>query len=239
MQAAEIMSRDPITAAPDVDVQAIASLMVKHRLRCVPILHNDRVVGIVSESDLMRRVEIGSGRTHSGLSDLFASTATRAAEYVRTHSRRAADLMTRDVVAVPETAELGEVARLLDKRKLRQVLVVDADTRLVGIVARANLVEAVARSAAPVASGDDAVIRDRLMAELQSQSWADGARPAEVIVEDGVVYLWGRIGSPKVRQALVVAAENIPGVKAVENHLSSNIAFDPMDRPHWNDTPPI
>ncbi len=239
MQAAEIMSRDIVTAGPDADVQTIASLMVRHRVRCVPILHNDRVVGIISESDLMRRAEIGSGRTHSGLSDLFASAATRAAEYVRTHSRRAADLMTRDVVAVPETADLAEVARLLDERKLRQVLVVDADTRLVGIVARANLVEAVARSEAPVANGGDAVIRDRLMAELQSQVWADGARPAEVVVDDGVVYLWGRIASPEVRQALVVAAENIPGVKAVENHLTANATFDPMDRPRWNDTPPI
>ncbi|HTN09752.1 MAG TPA: CBS domain-containing protein [Acetobacteraceae bacterium] len=239
MHAADIMSRDVVTATPDADVQEIAGLMVKHRLRCVPILHNDRVVGIISESDLMRRMEIGSGRTHSRLSDLFASAASRAAEYVRTHSRRAADLMTRDVVAVPETAELAEVARLLDERKLRQVLVVDADTRLVGIVARANLVEAVARSEAPVANGGDAVIRDRLMAELQSQVWADGARPAEVVVHDGTVYLWGRVASPAVRQALAVAAANIPGVKAVENNLTENITFDPLDRPHWNDTPPI
>lgn len=239
MRAAEIMSRDVVTATPDADVHNIASLMVKHRIRCVPILHNDRVVGIISESDLMRRAEIGSGRTHSRLSDLFASASSRAAEYIRTHSRRAADLMTRDVVTVPETAELAEVAQVLEERKLRQVLVVDAGARLLGIVARANLVEAVARSDAPVANGSDAVIRERLMAELQAQSWADSARPAEVIVEDGVVYLWGRIASPEVQQAMAVAAENVPGVKAVENHLSSGIAFDPMDRPHWNDTPPI
>jgi osmotically-inducible protein OsmY len=90
-----------------------------------------------------------------------------------------------------------------------------------------------------VANGGDAVIRDRLMAELQSQVWADGARPAEVVVHDGTVYLWGRVASPAVRQALAVAAANIPGVKAVENNLTENITFDPLDRPHWNDTPPI
>lgn len=239
MRAAEIMSRDVVTAAPDADVHDIASLMVKHRIRCVPVLHNDRVVGIISESDLMRRVEIGSGRSHSRLSDLFASASSRAAEYVRTHSRRAADLMTRDVVTVPETADLSEVARLLDERKLRQVLVVDADTRLVGVLARANLVEAVARSDAPVASGGDAVIRDRLIAELRAQPWADDARPAEVVVDDGVVYLWGRVASREVRRAIAVAAENIPGVKSVDDHLTGDVTFDPLDQPHWNDTPPI
>jgi CBS domain-containing protein len=239
MRAAEIMSRDVVTATPEAEVREIAGLMVRHRIRCVPILADGRLVGIISESDLMRRVEIGSGRTHSRLSDLFASAATRAAEYVRTHSRRAADLMTRDVVTVPESAELAEVARLLEERKLRQVPVVDAGGQLRGIVARANLVEAVANSDAPVASGGDAVIRDRLLGELRGQIWAEGALPAEVVVDDGVVYLWGRVASPEIRQALVVAAENIPGVKAVESHLAPAAAFDPLDRPHWNDTPPI
>lgn len=239
MRAADIMSRDVVTATPDAEVREIASLMVKHRIRCVPILADGHLVGIISESDLMRRVEIGSGRTHSRLSDLFASAATRAAEYVRTHSRRAADLMTRDVVTVRESADLAEIARLLEERKLRQVLVVDADAHLLGVVARANLVEAVANSDAPVASGGDAVIRDRLLAELGGQIWAEGTRPAEVVVDDGVVYLWGRIASPEIRQAMVVAAENTPGVKAVENHLAATTVYDPLDRPHWNDTPPI
>ena len=238
MRAADIMTRDVATATPDASIHDIASLMVAHRIGCVPILHGAALVGIITESDLLRRAELGGAPVHSRLADLFASVSSRAADYIRAHSRRAADVMTRKVVVAGEAMELGELAGILEARGLKRLPVLDAGGKLVGIVGRANLVQALARHHAPVAVGDDAVIRDRLLAELRGQSWAGGLDPAQVIVEDGVVHLWGRIAEPAVRQAMVVAAENTPGVKAVEDHLAESMAYDPMDRPHWNDAPP-
>ena len=91
---------------------------------------------------------------------------------------------------------------------------------MVGIVTRSNLMHAMvslARVAQPAAA-DDATIRERLLAEMQKEQWAPVAM-INVVVRDGVVELWGVIVDERQREALKVAAENIPGVKAVKDHL--------------------
>src|SRR5665647_2530730 len=94
MNAADIMTRDVVTAGPDAQIHEIAAMMVQRRISCIPILLDGVLVGIISESDLVRRPDTGTGRAHSLLTDLFVSSATRASEYVRTHSRRAGDVMS-------------------------------------------------------------------------------------------------------------------------------------------------
>lgn len=235
MNAADIMTRNVVTAGPNAQVHEIATMMVHHHISCVPIVEDGALVGIVSESDLVRRAETGTAPRHSLLADLFTSAATRAAEYVRTHSRRAGDVMTRAVVVVPEDMDIAQVAETLESRDLKRVPVLDAAGRLVGIVARANLVAALARHGLPTATADDTAIRVALLAELRAQGWASATDPANVLVEGGVVHLWGRVASKAVRRAMVVAAENIAGVKAVEDHLDEFSGFDPMDRPRWNE----
>lgn len=235
MNAADIMTRDVVTAGPNAQIHEIAALMVQHRISCVPILREGVLQGIISESDLVRRAETGTERKHSLLSDLFTSASTRAAEYVRSHSRRASDVMTRAVVVVPEDMDIGAVAETLESRGLKRVPVLNGASKLVGIIARANLVQALAQHGTPQATADDTAIRVALLAELRRSGWAGNTDPANVIVEDGIVHLWGRVSSKEVRRAMVVAAENIPGVKAIEDHLDESMAFDPMDRPKWNE----
>jgi CBS domain-containing protein len=235
MNAADIMTRDVVTAGPDAQIHEIAAMMVRHRISCIPILLDGVLVGIISESDLVRRPETGTGRAHSLLTDLFVSSATRASEYVRTHSRRAGDVMSRAVVVVPDDMEVGLVAETLESRKLKRVPVLDAAGRVVGIISRANLVQVLAEHGSPSASADDNAIRTALLAELRDEGWAGNPDPANVIVEDGVVHLWGRVSSKAVRRAMVVAAENTAGAKAVEDHLDESVGFDPMDRPKWNE----
>jgi osmotically-inducible protein OsmY len=109
--------------------------------------------------------------------------------------------------------------------------------RMVGLISRANLLRALASLSRDVgaASASDAEIRSKLLAELEKESWAPvGA--LDVIVRDGIVELWGTITDDRQRQAVIVAAENIPGVKAVRDHLAwvdpaSAMVFFPQEEP--------
>ena len=233
MNAADIMTRHVVTAAPNALVHDIARLMSEHRVAAIPIVEAGTLVGIVSESDLLHRVELGTARHTSTLLDLFAFSRRRAAEYVKTHSRRARDVMTKAVVVVNTETPLQSVVETLDARGLKRLPVLDAAGAVVGIISRANLVAALAATPPQPATADDTAIRTALLAEYDSQGWAR-VTPNDVIVEDGVVHLWGNIHSPEIRLAMRVAAENIPGVTSVEDHMQEgDLGTDPFDRPQW------
>jgi CBS domain-containing protein len=236
MNAADIMTRNVITADPDATVQTLVKLMLDNRISAVPIVEAGALVGIVSEGDLVRRAEVGTEPRHSRWLELFASSSTLAAEYIRTHGRHARDVMTTAVVVVRDSTPIGEIAETLEQHRLKRVPVLDEMGVLVGIITRANILQALASRPVPVRAGnpaDDLAIRTTLLDELNRQGWAGGPDPANIIVEDGTVHLWGRVGSAEIRRALVVAAENTPGVKEVVDHMDSSRDYDPMDRPNW------
>jgi CBS-domain-containing membrane protein len=184
------------------------------------------LVGIVSEGDLLHRVEAQTERRRSRWLELLAANTTLASEYVKSHAKHVADVMTADVVTVPEDARLAEVARLLETRRVKRVPVV-RDGKVVGIVSRSNLLQAVASgatAAAAQAPKDDRSIREAIVNELQKQKWAAPAE-SNIVVNDGVVHLWGFVMSEAERKALRVAAENVPGVRSVEDHLSERMVY--------------
>ena len=128
--------------------------------------------------------------------------------------------MTREVVSVEELASLGEIAELMETRRIKRVPVVH-DGKIVGIVSRADLLQVLASGGAASASEDsDRLIRDRLLAELRRQEWASSVE-SNVVVSDGVVHFWGTVGSEEERRALRVVAENIPGVRGIEDHTTA------------------
>jgi CBS-domain-containing membrane protein len=175
---------------------------------------------MITEGDFLRRVETATERKRPRWLEFFAGGGQLASEYVRTHARRVSDIMTMDPVAVAEDAPLEDVVALMEKRRIKRVPVLK-DDKVVGIVSRANLLHAlasVAGEAAP-AKVEDQVIRQWLLAELEQQSWAPNGT-LEVVVRDGVVDLWGTITDERTRQALIVAAENVPGVKRVKDHVA-------------------
>ena len=151
----------------------------------------------------------------------IASDRELARDYVKSHGRTVKDVMTRDVVSVSDTTELADIAILLETKRIKRVPVV-RDGKLVGIVSRANLVRALAttKSApATVADPDDRAIGDRLLAELRGKNWVD-ISSADIIVRDRVVHLWFSDDQPlEERLTFRVAAENIPGVLRVEEHI--------------------
>jgi CBS domain-containing protein len=225
MRAMDVMTTDVITVDPDTTVQALATLLAERGISGAPVVDSSgRLVGIVSEGDLLHRAEIGTAHRHrerrrSWWLDHFASDLAR--EYIKSHGRTVKDIMTRDVVTVTEDTDLGEVAALLEAKRIKRVPVT-RDGKVVGIISRANLVRALGASkGAPTREGedDDRTIRARLLAELGREEWAK-VWPEDVIVRDRVVHFWLSSDEPEEqKQALRVAAETIPGVRAVEEHV--------------------
>jgi CBS domain-containing protein len=221
MNAADVMVRRVITVSAGVAVQDVARLLLKNRISAVPVVDEDgKLLGIVSEGDLMRRPEAGTERRRSWWLDFFTSNETLAAEFAKSHARRASDVMTRSVVTAKPDTSLSEIADLLEKNGIKRVPIVKRG-KLVGIVSRANLLQALAsarKTPAKKAVTDDAAIREKVMGELDAQPWARSSL-INVIVHQGTVELWGMVDSQTTKNAVRVAAEATPGVRAVNNNL--------------------
>ncbi|CAB3717667.1 hypothetical protein LMG22037_04487 [Paraburkholderia phenoliruptrix] len=219
MRASDVMTGKVISVTPDMTIREVARLFVENHISGAPVLDSDgSVAGMISEGDLLRRSEIGTDeRKRTSWLD-FWSASHEARDYVKTHAARVSDVMTTNVVTVGPDTPLGEVAGVLETRHIKRVPVTKAG-RLVGIVSRANLVQALASVPdEPVSDAtlSDAEIRAILMGELAGRKWAFAGR--NIVVTDGVVHLWGVFQSAEAVDALRVAAQNIPGVKRVEDH---------------------
>ena len=143
---------------------------------------------------------------------------TLAAEYVKAHARKVADVMTRDVITATADTPLHEIAALLEKNSIKRVPIVK-NGQLVGIVSRANLIQAVASTRKGLEIPlSDTTIRDKLLAHLKGQTWAHTLL-LNVTVNGGVVDLWGITRSDAERKAIRVAAESTPGVSVVNDNL--------------------
>jgi CBS domain-containing protein len=225
MKASDVMVRDVITVGPEATVQDVAGLLIKNRISALPVVDRAGVlVGIVSEGDLLHRPEAHTERRHSRLFWIFSSQEALAAEYVKSHSRHIGDIMTRRVITATPDMPLRDVAALLEKNNIKRVPIV-SDGKVVGIVSRANLIQALATAPAGQAkSFDDVTLRDKVMDKISSKPWS---RPSLInaIVHDGTVELWGIVATESEKSALRVVAEITPGVRAVKD----NLTVRPMD----------
>ncbi|MGB0087487.1 MAG: CBS domain-containing protein [Rhodomicrobiaceae bacterium] len=220
MKAADIMTKDVVTVSDQSYVQDAAKLLLQHRISALPVVDSaGGLVGIVSEGDLIRRVESGTQHQNAWWLEMLADADSLARQYVREHSRKIVDIMTRSVVTAKPDADLGDIANLLEKHGIKRVPIVE-DGRIVGIVSRSNLIQALAaldKGIAIKGKPDDAAIRDQVLARLKAESW----RPflINVIVHNGKVDLWGIANSPAQKTAARVVAEVTPGVTAVNDNL--------------------
>lgn len=216
------MTSPVVSVAPDATVLQAVQIMLQRRISGLPVIDKDgRLVGIATEGDLLRRVETGTQRRRPRWLEFLLGPGRLADEYTRTHGRKVNDVMTTDPLSVAEDAALEEIVKLMEKRQIKRVPVVRGE-RIVGIVTRANLLHALAgvsREAPASIESSDAAIRAAFLAELAKEKWAPIAL-INPIVRDGVIELWGTITDERERQALIVAAENVPGVKGVRDHLA-------------------
>jgi len=226
MNAKDVMTTEVVTVSPETTVQDLAKILSEKGISGAPVVDaNQRLIGIVSEGDLLHRAETGTERRvqrrRSWWLESVAAEQELARDYVKAHGRTVADIMTREVISAEETTDLADLAMLLETKRVKRVPVVSGG-KLVGIVSRANLVRALATtSSAPkiVADTDDRTIREQLLAELRRQQWAN-IWAADIMVRDKVVHLWFSADeSDAERQAVRVAAENVAGVRKVEEHI--------------------
>lgn len=220
MKARDVMVSPVITVKPNSTVKEVAKTLVDRHISAVPVVDDaGKLVGIISEGDLMHRAEIGTERRFRWWPRLVRGDATLPFGYIKAHARRAADVMTQNVfTATPETP-LDEIAVLLERNSIKRVPIV-LDGQLVGIVSRANLVQALATMPGHLEIPlSDSKIREELLSHLKKQPWAN-THLFNVTVTDGVVSLWGIANSETESNGIRVAAEATPGVRAVNNHLA-------------------
>lgn len=220
MQAEAIMTAPVVGIEPTASISDAAGLMLSKKISGLPVIRSDgTLVGIVSEGDFLRRGELGSNRKRSRWLEFLVSPGRAADEYVQANGRRIEEVMTTDVITASPGASLPEIVELMTRHRVKRIPVVDGG-KVVGIVTRSDLLRALLTllpAAAPVAM-DDERIRQDIMAELATQKWA-GKDMIDVTVDKGVVELSGAIFDERERQAAIVAAENVAGVKLVKDSL--------------------
>jgi CBS domain-containing protein len=219
MKARDVMTKTVVSVGPDAGVQDIARLLLERRISAVPVVDDrSRVIGMVSEGDLMRRPESQTGESSSWWLDLLGGTEERARTYLKSHGLTARDVMTPEVIAVAENTPLEKIAALLERNRIKRVPVLRRK-KLVGIVSRANLLHGLAaRGPARSATRTAKASREAVMAELR----AAGLRTEflNVVIAEGSLHLWGYVESATERKAAALAAKRTAGVRRVENHLA-------------------
>ena len=235
MKAAHIMSRTVLSVRPETTILEAARLMLLHEISGLPVVDSDgHIVGMVTEGDFLRRAEMGTRRQRSRWVEFFIGPGRLAEDYVRSTSRRVEDVMTQPVHTINEDTPLGDVVELMERHRIKRLPVL-RDRKIVGMVSRANLLRALASVAGEIKStaADDEAIRERLLTELNQESWAPVGL-IDIIVHNGTVELWGTILDERKRRALILAAENVHGVRAVRDHLvyvdsMSGMTFGPPE----------
>jgi len=223
MLAKSIMSTQVVSISLSTSVKDIARTLYEHRISAVPVVDpQKRLIGIVSEGDLIFREELGTEHKRSWWLSFFADSERDAYDYVKSHARTANDIMTSHVISVTEETPVQEIADLLQRHQIKRVPVLRSD-KIVGIVSRANLIQRLAVGSGDIAASEvnssDQTLRENLLNTLHDALGIQ-AHTLNVIVNDGVVHLLGFVDGKQERKAVQVAAENINGVRQVDNHLT-------------------
>jgi CBS domain-containing protein len=224
MNATDVMVRWVVTVKPDDTVAKAIDLFAKHDISALPVVDdNDAVVGIISEADLVHREEIDTQIHRPWWLEAVTPASTLAKEFAKSHGRRVDEVMSTHVVSASEDTPLAEIATLLERYRIKRVPIL-RDGKLVGIVSRANIIQALAspqsatKANAGTSASNDRAIRLDLLDRLGRQPWT-GFGERNVTVHSGVVHLWGLVGSEAERKALAALAEEVPGVVHVSDEM--------------------
>jgi CBS-domain-containing membrane protein len=218
MHAIDVMVRDVVTVAPEDDIATAAKLLVDHDISALPVVDAaGHIVGILSEADLLRRVELDTEKKRSWWKEAILPAAILSHDYAHAHGRKVSELMSETVISAAPDTPLSQIATLLERHHIKRLPIIE-DGRLVGMVSRSNLVQALAASAPPPRDDvqSDRAIRLEILARLAEQPWA-GFGDRNVVVADGVVHLWGLVASRDEHLALKALVETVPGVHAISD----------------------
>src|SRR6202048_1756529 len=231
MRTHQIMTRKVITVGIAASIVDAANIMLENHISGLPVVDEaGKLVGIVSQGDFIRRAEIGTQRKRGRWLKFLLGPGTVASDFVHERGRKVGDIMTLDPCTVTEDATLEDIVMLMERNNLKRLPVLRGD-ELVGIVTRSNLLQTVAELAreVPDPTADDDHIRNHIITSIENTDW--GPFGLGVIVRNGNVHLSGVITNQRSRQAAIVAAENVSGVKKVHDHLCW---VDPMSGMYLN-----
>jgi CBS domain-containing protein len=223
MRASDVMVVNVVSVLSNASVREVARILLSNQISAVPVVDEiGRLIGIVSEGDLMRRAELGTEHHRSWWLRAFSGKDKEAlaVEFLKSHSHSVADVMTRDVISAALDTPLRDIAGLLEKNHIKRVPIVDEEGKVLGIVSRANLIQALATLLEDTdqAGADDTTIRQKVMAQFRSEEWSKYST-LNATVQGGTVELWGFVGSEAEKEAARVTAELVPGVRAIENNV--------------------
>jgi len=220
MLAVDVMTTEVISVAEDATVPAVARLLAERGISAVPVVDDEgRLAGIVSEGDLIRRPELGTERRRSWWLAFIGDRSQLAEAYIKSHGLVARDVMTAEVVSVDEGTPVAAIAELLEQRRIKRVPVMRGGM-VVGIVSRANLVQALASlTSMEAGAANDGAIRDALLDALGREAWVRPGR-INVTVHEHVAHIWGSVNSVQEYDALTVLARRTPGVREVRNRVA-------------------
>jgi CBS domain-containing protein len=217
--ASDLMAVDVPTLAPNAPLHIVAETMVEQGVTGLCVVDGSRrLLGLVTESDLLHRLAAAEQKKHGYLWGVFHSISRQADEYARSHGHLAADVMTlaEDLVTATEDTTAEHIAKVMEERRIRHMPVVRKDRTPAGMVTRAHLLHAALQlpehrdTFAP-----DNVIRQQVIRAMRDQPWAD-IHFTFVDVKDGVVTFSGFASNEHVKRGLRALAEDVPGVKDVQ-----------------------
>lgn len=221
MRARDVMTKGVLTIDADKTIFEAAERLIAARVSALLVVDKDgKLEGIVSEADLIGRVD--AGNSAAPLLRRAAENIAEAAAFVRSRSQHVADVMTRNVVTADVDATLGEVAELMVQHRIKRIPVVERGA-VVGVVSRIDLLQGLlSHQSPPEPNADkpppDETLSQRIEDAFRQQSWA-AAWQIDIVVQRGVAHLWGVVPDGELRRAFQVAAEQVPGIAAVDNHI--------------------
>lgn len=229
MRAHQIMKRHVTTVGPETSIADAASIMLREHISGLPVINSEgELVGIISEGDFVRRCEINTQKKHNRWLRLLEDPGQSALNFAHERGRKVWEIMTPSPITICEDGTLEEVVNLMERHHIKRLPVMKGK-QLVGIVARSNLLQAVASLSrdVPDPTASDDRIRDRIVQLISKKGWA----PINlgVFVRDGVVDVSGTIVDERSRTAIIVAAENVPGVSIVHDNLHCILDEGPED----------
>ncbi|GGM68274.1 CBS domain-containing protein [Dactylosporangium sucinum] len=208
---ADVMTRDVVTVREDTTFDDIVGLLTERHVSAVPVVDGrDRVLGVVSEADLLRKLEFAD-TDPAALAGTPAAAVGRAAR-VKAAACTAAGLMTAPAVTAPAGMPVTAAARMMEAAGVKRVPVVDEGRRLVGIASRRDLLTVFLRP-------DNAIRHEVVRGVLETLLWI---APTEVTVDvrHGVVYLDGELDRRSLAESVVGMVRAVDGVVDVVSRLT-------------------
>ena len=215
----DIMTTPVVTIGRTASIAEAAALMLEKGISGLPVVDADgKLNGIVTEGDFLRRTELDTAIRRPRWLEYFQNTGRVAEEYVRSHGRKVEEVMQEEPVTCRPEDPLRVAVEAMLRRHIKRLPVVD-EGRVVGIVARSDLLRALATllSGSPSGTRSDEEIQAEIAAQFGGETWTSSL--IEASVDSGVVTLRGLVFDVRQRQAARVLVENIAGVKSVVDDL--------------------